>query len=214
MSEKITKEEWTAALEARHGKQIQKKFAGAKVAVCGLGGLGSNIAVSLARAGVGRLHLIDFDTVDITNLNRQQYKAGQIGELKTEAMKENLHEIAPYINIICHTVKITQYNAAELIADDDIICEAFDEAESKAMLADAVAENFPGKYLVASSGMAGLFSANSIKTRKITEKFYICGDGKSDVNDGIGLVSSRVMLCAAHQAHAVLRIIAGAGGID
>jgi len=58
--------------------------------------------------------------------------------------------------------------------------------------------------------MAGLGSSNTIKTRRISEKFYLCGDGISDVSDGIGLVSSRVMLCAAHQAHTVLRILAGA----
>ena len=66
----------------------------------------------------------------------------------------------------------------------------------------------PEKYLVAASGMAGLGSANSIKTRKLTKNFYLCGDEVSDVSDGIGLVSTRVMLCAAHQAHTVLRILA------
>ena len=52
--------EWTAALEKRHGKSLQQKFSAATVAICGLGGLGSNVAVALARAGVGRLILIDF----------------------------------------------------------------------------------------------------------------------------------------------------------
>ena len=66
----------------------------------------------------------------------------------------------------------------------------------------------PDKYIIAASGMAGLGSANSIKTRKVSNRFYLCGDEVSDVKDGIGLVSSRVMLCAAHQAHTVLRIIA------
>ena len=79
-----TKEEWNRALEERHGKEIQEKFAGAVVAVCGLGGLGSNIAIALARAGIGKLILIDFDKVDLTNLHRQQYKPAQIGMYKTE----------------------------------------------------------------------------------------------------------------------------------
>ena len=86
--------------------------------------------------------------------------------------------------------------------------EAFDGAEAKAMLTNLVLEVMPKKYLVAASGMAGLGSANTIKTRKVTNKFYLCGDEVSDVKDGIGLVSSRVMLCAAHQAHIVLRILA------
>ena len=92
--------------------------------------------------------------------------------------------------------------------DCDIICEAFDNAESKAMLANLVLEHLPDKYLVAASGMAGMGSVNSIHTRKVSEKFYVCGDEISDVADGIGLISSRVMVCAAHQAHMVLRIIA------
>lgn len=204
-----TKEEMIAALEERHGRELQNKFSAATVAVCGLGGLGSNIAISLARAGVGKLILMDFDRVDITNLHRQQYKASQIGRYKTEAMTENLKEIAPYIDIAWHTVLIDESNAEKLLKDADIICEAFDKAESKAMLAHIVLERMPKKFLVAASGMAGLGSANSIKTRKVMKHFYLCGDEVSDVNDGIGLVASRVMLCAAHQAHTVLRIIAG-----
>ena len=90
-----TKEEWNKALAERHGEKLQKKFSSGAVAICGLGGLGSNIAISLARAGIEKLILIDFDKVDITNLHRQQYKANQIGMDKTDALSENLKEIAP-----------------------------------------------------------------------------------------------------------------------
>ena len=203
-----TKEEWSRALEERHGKELQQAFSSAAVAVCGLGGLGSNIAIALARAGIGRLILCDFDRVDITNLHRQQYKADQIGMYKTAALAENLKEIAPYISLEVHTEYITEENAVALLSDADIICEAFDTAEAKAMLAEIVLTEMRDKYFVAASGMAGLSAANRIKTRKVTSKFYLCGDEKSDVSDGIGLVSSRVMLCAAHQAHTVLRILA------
>ena len=196
------------ALERRHGKEIQKKFSSAAVAVCGLGGLGSNISISLARAGIGKLILIDFDSVDITNLHRQQYKACQIGMYKTDALSENLKEIAPYIKLETHTVRVDESNISGLLENADIICEAFDNADAKAMLANIVLETMPEKYLIAGSGMAGFGSGNNIKTRRITDKFYLCGDGVSDVNDGIELLSSRVMLCAAHQAHMVLRILA------
>ena len=202
------KDEWKEALEERHGKELQQAFSSATVAICGLGGLGSNIAIALARAGIGRLILIDFDRVDITNLHRQQYKADQIGRYKTEALADNLREIAPYIEIEAHTERITEDNAVTLLSDADIICEAFDDAECKAMLTNIVLTEMRDKYLVAASGMAGLYDANRIKTRKVTSKFYLCGDEKSDVADGIGLVSSRVMICAAHQAHTVLRILA------
>lgn len=203
-----SKDEWIKALNDRHGKDLQNKISSTTVGICGLGGLGSNIAIALARAGIGKLILIDFDKVDITNLHRQQYKASQVGMYKTEALRENLKEINPYLETEKQTVCVTEENAKELLKECDIICEAFDNAECKAMLTNFVLEEIPDKYLVAASGMAGMGSANSIHTRKVTKRFYLCGDEISDVKDGIGLVSSRVMLCAAHQAHMVLRLIA------
>ena len=203
-----TKEEWNNALEERHGKELHRAFSSATVAICGLGGLGSNIALYLARAGIGKLILIDFDRVDITNLHRQQYKAEQIGMYKTVALAENLKEIAPYISLEVHAERITEGNAVTLLRDADIICEAFDDAECKAMLTNTVLSELPDKYLVAASGMAGMGVTNSIKTRRITSRFYLCGDETSDVSDDIGLVAPRVALCAAHQAHTVLRILA------
>lgn len=203
------RDDMRAALLERHGKELQEALDGASVAICGLGGLGSNVAVALARAGVGRLHLIDFDVVDVSNLNRQQYFADQVGLSKTEALRDNLLRISPYMTVDTDSVRIVPQNASELLAGEDIVCEAFDSAEDKAMLVNLVLEEMPEKYVVAASGMAGLSSANSIKTRRITERFYICGDGSSDIEDGMGLVASRVMVCAAHQANAILRIIAG-----
>ena len=203
-----SKDEWIKALKDRHGEDLQNKISSTTVGICGLGGLGSNIAITLARAGVGKLILIDFDKVDITNLHRQQYKASQVGMYKTEALRENLTEINPYLESEIQTVCVTEKNAKELLKDCDIICEAFDNAECKAMLTNLVLEEMPEKYIVAASGMAGVGSANSIHTRKVTKRFYLCGDEISDASDGIGLVSSRVMLCATHQAHMVLRLIA------
>ena len=202
-----TKGEWYRALSERHGEKAQKSFEYATVAICGLGGLGSNIAFALARAGIGKLILIDFDSVDITNLHRQQYKANQIGMSKTEALKKNLSEIAPYVTVETHSVRITESNAEELLKKADIICESFDDAECKAMLVNLVTERMSEKYLIASSGMAGMGSANTIQTRRISKRFYLCGDGASDVSEAGSLVASRVMLCAAHQAHTVLRIL-------
>ena len=202
-----SKKEWMDALAERHGTELQRRFSEATVAVCGLGGLGSNIAIALARAGIGKLVLIDFDKVDITNLHRQQYKASQIGTNKTDALRDNLFEIAPYVAIETHSVRISENNAEVLLEKADIICEAFDDAESKAMLVNLVLERMPEKYLVAASGMAGFGSANTIQTRRISKRFYLCGDGTSDVQSEGSLVATRVMLCAAHQAHTVLRIL-------
>ena len=204
-----SRKQWVDALNERHGAALQNKFSSATVAVCGLGGLGSNIAVALARAGVGKLILIDFDRVDLTNLHRQQYKATQIGKYKTEALTENLLEIAPYIKIETITERITEDNFVGFLKDADVVCEAFDRAEAKAMLVNGVLEQLPNIYLIAASGMAGMETPNTIGTRKITKHFYLCGDERSDVDETIGLVAPRVMLCAAHQAHTVLRILAG-----
>lgn len=204
-----TREEFINALKERHGEALHARFSAATVAICGLGGLGSNIAVSLARAGIGKLILIDFDQVDISNLHRQQYKASQVGLDKTKALSDNLREISPCIELETHTVRILDGDdVRRLLASADIICEAFDQAEAKAMLTDAVLELLPEKYLIAASGMAGLGSANAIRTRRITDHFYLCGDQVSDAAEGLGLVAPRVMLCAAHQAQMVLRILA------
>lgn len=197
------------ALADRHGTELHKRFSSATVAVCGLGGLGSNIAIALARAGIGKLVLIDFDKVDITNLHRQQYKATQIGLYKADALTDNLAEIAPYTEITTITVKLSEDNLTTYLKDADIVCEALDNAEAKAMLVNGVLEQLPECFLVAASGMAGIDTPNTIKTRKIGKRFYLCGDEVSDVASTIGLVAPRVMLCAAHQAQTVLRILAG-----
>ena len=203
------KEEWREALINRIGLSLYEQFSNATVAICGLGGLGSHIAIALARAGVGKLILIDFDQVDMTNMHRQCYKVNQIGCNKTEALLENILEVAPYIDIETINEKITEDNIVRLLKDADIVCEAFDDPSCKAMLVNGVLEKLPDCYVVAASGMAGMGSPNLIKTRKLTNRFYLCGDEVSDVKNTMGLVSSRVMLCAAHQAHTILRILAG-----
>lgn len=204
-----TKAEMYAALEERHGRELQRKLSEASVAICGLGGLGSNIAIALARAGVGRLHIIDFDSVEISNLNRQQYFQEQLGMFKSDALYDTLKRIAPYCDIRKECLKLNEDNIPKLLADADIIVEAFDKADQKAMLVNCVLEKMPEKYLVSGSGMAGIAPSNMITTKRVTKRFYICGDGVSDIEDGMGLVASRVLICAGHQAHAVIRIIAG-----
>lgn len=203
-----TREEMRRALVQRHGREVQEKLEAATVAVCGLGGLGSHVAPALARAGIGRLILIDFDRVDLSNLHRQQYKTEQLGRFKTEALADNIREIAPYTELVTFTEKMTEKNCGRLLAGANVICEAFDRPEAKAMLVNTVCEQLPGRFLVSASGMAGFGPANTIRTRRLTEHFYLCGDGVSGVEEEEGLVCSRVMLCAAHEAHAVIRIIA------
>lgn len=204
-----TREEIYTSLAKRHGEAFQKKMELASVVVCGLGGLGSNIAIMLARAGIGKLTLIDFDKVDLSNVNRQQYLLSQIGMDKTQALKELLVQINPYTEVVTHTVRLNEGNIKEYLGKETYICEALDRAESKAMLVNTVLENFPEKFIVSGSGMAGIAPANEIVTKKITSHFYLCGDGKNDVTECGSLVSARVMVCAAHQANALMHLILG-----
>ena len=183
--------------------------ASVSVAVCGLGGLGSNVAVMLARAGVGKLHLMDFDKVEMSNLNRQYFAMEHVGMLKADALKEIIAGIAPNCHVTAQSIKITEENIKELLKNDYIICEAFDEANQKAMLVNSVLTDFPDKYLVSASGMAGTGSSNDIKTRRVADRFFLCGDEVSDMDDNPLMISSRVMLCAAHEANMIIRILAG-----
>ena len=206
-----SREKLRCALVQKQGEQITEKLAQATVAICGLGGLGSNVAINLARAGIKKLILVDFDYVDVTNLQRQQYKASQVGTPKVLALVENLKEIAPYVELEAYNEKITEENVDKLVANADVVCEAFDNPESKSMLVNVLLEKYPQKYIVAASGMAGTDDANSIKTRKISKRFYLCGDGKSDVNQGLALLAPRVQICAAHPALTIIRILSGLG---
>ena len=205
----ISKEAWLSALIERHGAARQEKFSRGRVAICGLGGLGSRVAELLTRAGVGYLRLIDFDRLEATNLNRQWYFMEQLGRYKAEALADNLRRITPYAELDVHTVRITEDNLASLLADGDVIVEAFDDATCKAMLVNGVREQFPRCHLVAASGMAGFASANAMRVRRLSENFYLCGDGRSAADAGDGLYGARVNICSAQEALVVLQLLAG-----
>jgi len=170
----------------RNVKGISEKLKKAKVCILGLGGLGSNVAVLLARSGIAYLKLVDFDIVEASNLNRQQYRISHIGMKKTEAIRTIIKEINPFVEIEVLNKKVERENMAieELLINGD-------------------------KKLVSASGMAGLGSANEIITRKIRDNFYLVGDNYSDYEEYSGIMSTRVMICAAHQANVVLRLILG-----
>ena len=153
---KFSSGELREALVERHSEETQQKLEQGRVAIAGLGGLGSNVAIALTRIGVGHLHLLDFDRVDLTNLNRQQYFLDQVGRYKTEALSETLQRINPYLDIRFDTVKITDENIKELFQADEIVCEAFDVPEYKAMLVSGILEHFPEKKLIAASGRTPL----------------------------------------------------------
>lgn len=207
--EKLSKEELKAVMMARHTPFVYEKLEKSTVAVAGLGGLGSNIAISLARIGVGKLIIIDFDVVEPSNLNRQNYYLEHLGMYKVDATKEILEKVNPFIEVECHNQYLKEENIENLISDADVVIEAFDKAECKAMIANIVLTKCREKFFIGSSGMAGYFSSNTIKTRKITNKFYLCGDEENEAKVGSGLMAPRVCIAANHMANMALRILCG-----
>lgn len=205
----LTEKQLFNALAERHGLENQKKFSNSCVGIAGLGGLGSNIAVYLTRLGIGKLILVDFDNVDITNINRQNYILSDIGKPKTQALYAHLMNINPYLNYKLYQTKVTSLNCLELFSDCDVVCEAFDKPDQKAMLIQLLLNGLKDIKIVSGNGMAGIDSANLIKTTNPLKNLYICGDQKSDISQGMGLIAPRVAVCAAHQATMVTRLLLG-----
>jgi len=200
------REEYESMMAARHTPAVHNKLKEGKVAVAGLGGLGSNISVMLAQAGVGKLLLVDFDVVELSNLNRQHYDRTHLGMLKTDALKKQIEKINPFIETETGTLKVTEENVMTVFNGYPIVCEAFDNPQYKAMLVNALLAQGE-QTIVAASGMAGFDSANTIKTRQRFKNLYVCGDFKTPVQEGSGLMAPRVAVCAAHQANMVLRLL-------
>jgi sulfur carrier protein ThiS adenylyltransferase len=202
-------EELESMMMARHTPQVHKKVKAGKVAIAGLGGLGSNIAIMLSRIGVGQLLLVDFDIVEPSNLNRQNYTINHLGMPKTVALKKQIGEINPFIIVETQNVKVTEENVIELFKGYDIICEAFDKPKAKSMIVNVALNKLPNVKIVSASGMAGFDSSNLIKTRNPIKHLYLCGDLENAAGIGNGLMAPRVQICAGHQANMILRLLLG-----
>ena len=196
-------------LAARIGLAARERLRAACVGIAGAGGLGSNIAVMLARSGVGHLRIVDFDAVDESNLNRQHYFRRHVGAPKVEALADQLRAIDPEIVVDARCERVTAANARALFAGCPLVCEAFDAPEAKALLVEELLAQPDGPVVIAGNGMAGLGPADQIITRRLVRRLYLCGDGRSDVDAGQVLYAPRVALCAAQQALLALRLILG-----
>jgi sulfur carrier protein ThiS adenylyltransferase len=194
---------------ARHSPGVHRRVKNSTVGIAGLGGLGSQVAIALARIGIGTLILADYDVVEPSNLNRQQYFVRQIGMPKVGAMRENLKEINPYVRLITHNTVIRPENVKEIFGSAHVIVEAFDRADQKAMFINAVSQQMPDTCIVAASGVAGYGDNNAIKTTKFSTKIFIIGDQRTAAGPGVGLMAPRVGIAAHHQANMVLRLILG-----
>jgi len=197
--------ELEALMVARHTPGVHEKIKHATVGIAGLGGLGSAVAVALARIGVGRLILADFDIVEPSNLNRQQYFIDQLGQTKAAALEANLKRINPYVEYKAHCVRLTPDNIPALFAGADVLVEAFDRADQKAMLL----QSFKEKPIVAASGLAGYGSGETIGVRKMGDRIHVVGDLKTGAAPGCGLMAPRVGIAAHMQANVVLRLLLG-----
>ncbi len=202
-------EEFECLMMARHTPGIHQKIKTSVVGIAGLGGLGSTVAIALARIGVGTLLLVDFDVVEPSNLNRQQYFIHQIGMPKVEALQENISKINPYVKVYSYCEKLDRNNVERIFKEAAVVVEAFDRAEEKAILINVISEKMPEKYIVAASGVAGYGDNNEIRTVRFSSKIFIVGDQKTAAQPGIGLMAPRVGIVAHHQANLVLRILLG-----
>jgi len=186
--------------------EIKIKLKKYTIGIAGAGGLGSNCAVALARVGLGKLVIADFDVVNETNLNRQYFFRDQLGEKKVTALKKNIERINPDIQINAYDIKLNKNNLVHLFKDCDIIVEAFDLAEMKQMIIETCMTKFPDKPLIIGSGIAGWGKSNTIKCKK-SENLYICGDEESETTDNNPPLAPRVGIVANMQANTVLEIL-------
>ena len=207
--ERLPAEELEALLVARHTPGVHARVKTATVGIAGLGGLGSAIAIALARTGIGRLILADFDVVEPSNLNRQQYYLRHLGLPKTEALSELLREVNPYMRVETHCCRVTAANVPQLFGAVDVMVEAFDVPDAKAELAGAFGAAFPDKPLVMASGLAGHGSGNALRVHRLAPRLYVVGDLDTAARPGTGLMAPRVGVAAHLQANMVLRLLLG-----
>ncbi len=195
-------------MSSRHTPFVHGCMKRATVGIAGVGGLGSHVAMALARMGVGRLILADFDVVEPSNLNRQGFFISHLGMAKVDAMTNLLGQINPYVNVKTHLTQVSKENVVSLFETCDVVVEAFDNPKAKAMLVEALL----GKCqmpIVAASGVAGLYSSNTIQTLKQFSRLYMVGDGIHGAKPNEGLMATRVLVAAAHQANMVARLLIG-----
>jgi sulfur carrier protein ThiS adenylyltransferase len=192
--------------------EIKTHLSKFRVGIAGAGGLGSNCAVALARCGVGTLVLSDFDIIEEANLNRQYFFTDQIGMVKTVALKENITRINPDVFVIIHQKKLDRINIPEIFSGCNVIVEAFDSSDMKEMLIETVQFKMPGIPLVVGSGMAGWGNTDSIRSRKIDDTLYVCGDELSETSDDIPPLAPRVGIVANMQANVVIEILMNRAG--
>jgi sulfur carrier protein ThiS adenylyltransferase len=186
--------------------QIKEKLSGKTVGIAGCGGLGSNSAVALARVGIGKLIVADFDIIIESNLNRQYFFYDQLGLKKCIALKENISRINPSCIVLANDIELDSNNISRIFGKCDIVIEAFDRAEVKKMIIETMLVELPNIPLIVGSGLAGWGNNNDLKTNK-NGNLYICGDGSLEVSEQLPPLAPRVGIVANMQANLALEIL-------
>lgn len=211
MAMSLERDDLEEALIDRHGHKVHGVLSASVVGVMGLGGLGSAVVMALTRIGVGRMIVADYDSVDLTNLNRQHYFADQLGLLKVDATLANIRRINPFLVVETIREKLTEDSIPSLFEGVDVLVECFDDPVMKAAALRSVRTALGSTPYVTASGMAGCGDSNLIRTRLLSPHVYMVGDEESAVGPGVGLMAPRVGIAAHHQANQVLRILLGKG---
>ncbi len=180
------------------------------IGIAGCGGLGSNAAAALARAGTGRLILVDFDVVELSNLNRQMYFLSDVGKRKVDRLAYHLKQINPGIILDIHAIRLTPETVSAVFASADILIEAFDRAESKTWLIQTWAKTFPDKPVISGNGLSGYGKSEEIRVTR-AGNIYFCGDLTTDMS--MGLSAPRVGLVANLQANTAIELLMDRGKI-
>jgi len=201
------REELEALMAARHTPGVHERMRCSRVGVAGLGGLGSAVALALARMGVGELVLADFDVVEPSNLNRQHYTVEDIGHAKTDAMSRRLARVNPAVRVVAHRAVLDESNIPALFHDVDVLVECLDRAEAKALLIRTAAGSLPGAYVVGASGVAGYGEGNRIGVVRLGARVFMVGDLLTAAEPGRGLMAPRVGIAAHHQANLVVSLL-------
>lgn len=186
--------------------QIRNLLTKSKIGIAGAGGLGSNVATSLARCGIGKLVITDYDSVSEDSLNRQYFFYDQIGIKKVNALQQILHKINPHTEVEAHDIKLTEEKVIELFSDCDVIVEAIGDARIKQQLIESVLVKLPEKHLVIASGLAGYGNNNRFSTEQY-DKLWVCGDQKAEVNELNPPLAPGVGIVANMQANVVIDIL-------
>jgi thiamine biosynthesis protein ThiF, family 2 len=201
--------EYDAAFILKNGRDVHARMKRATVGIVGLGGLGSNISIMLARAGVWKFIIADYSNINLPNLCRQNFQFKDIGNRKTDVVEEMILNVNPYAKVEKHFVKVDATNASTIFSGCDVVCEAMDLSDEKTVFIDKMVNTYPNITIISGSGMAGYGRSNAIRTVQSLKQLYICGDMGDVVDRAPVIIAPRANICAGHVANTAIAVLMG-----